>query len=89
MTNLKQLRDNILNEMYAEAEPPLNFDYAVANADEMDEDWYQQHYLSQERCREIFDKHTENVDLTKSEYLSLTLTCLTYLAPTSQPVRKV
>ena len=88
MTDLKQLRDEILNEMYAEAEPPLDFDYAVANADEMDDDWYQQHYLSQERCQEIFDKHTESVDLTKSEHLSLTMTCLADLAPTSQPLEE-
>ena len=83
MTDLEQLRDDILNEMYAEAEPPLDFDYALENPDEMDDDWYSQHYLSDERQREIFDKHTAKHDLTDSEHTSLTMTCILSLGPSN------
>ena len=46
--DLNELANNILREMYASAEPPLDFDEAAANPDEMDDDWYEQHYLPED-----------------------------------------
>lgn len=83
MTNLEQLRNDILTEMYAEAEPPLDFQAALENPDEMDERWFEQHRLPSERQQEIFDKHTEDVELTDREYTMLLLTCITSLGPST------
>lgn len=85
MANLKEIRNDILQEMYEEAEPPLDFSDVLENPDEYPDDWYSQHYLSKEDEQRIFDKHTEGVDLTSSEHLSLTMTCITSLGPTNVP----
>lgn len=84
MADLKELRDDILREMYAEAEPPLDFDEVLANPDDQPDDWYQRHYLDSERQKEIFSKHVENFEreLTSSEHADLSLTCITSLGPT-------
>jgi len=68
MTDLTKLRNEIMQEVYEEAEP---------------DDWYSQHYLSSEREQEIFDKHTQDVDLTSSEHAHLALVCITSLGPTN------
>ena len=34
----------------------------------------------------IFEKHTDDEELTNSEHLSLTMTCILDLGPTSTPV---
>jgi len=85
MTDLKQLRNDILREVYAEAEPGLDFDEVLDNPDEQPDDWYQRHYLSDERQREIFTKHVEDFEreLTSSEHADLSLTCITSLGPTA------
>jgi hypothetical protein len=82
-TDLTELRNDILREMYARAEPPLNFDKVLDSPDEMDDDWYQKHYLSSEEEQEIFSKHTEDVSLTKSEHAQLSMACITDLGPTN------
>ena len=84
MTDLKELRDDILNEMYAEAEPPLDFDEVLANPDDQPDDWYQRHYLASDEQQEIFTKHVDAFEreLTSSEHADLSLTCITSLGPT-------
>lgn len=84
--DLNELANSILREMYASAEPPLDFDEAAANPDEMDDDWYEQHYLPEDEQERIFEKHTDDEELTNSEHLSLTMTCILDLGPTSTPV---
>lgn len=88
MTDLEQLRNEILTEMYQEAEPPLDFMWAVENPDEMDEQWYKQHRLPQERQKEIFDKHIEDVELTDHERVALVFTCITSLGPSTPRVEQ-
>jgi len=83
MTDLVQIRDDILNEMYAEATPSMDFDYAKNNPEEMGEDWYEQYYLSEDRQREIFQKHTDKYDLTGTERATLSMECFLNLGPTS------
>lgn len=83
--DLRELADEILTEMYEEAEPSRDFMELRENPEEAEDEWYMNHYLSGERCREIFEKHTEDVDLTSAEHASLSLECLTSLAPTSTP----
>ena len=41
-----ELAEEILTEMYAEAEPPLDFEYLRENPEEAEDEWYQNHYLS-------------------------------------------
>lgn len=85
MSDLKELRNDILREVYAEAEPSLDFDKMLDNPDDQPDDWYQRHYLSDERQEEIFEKHVENFEreLTRSEHADLALTCITSLGPTA------
>lgn len=78
---LRELADEMLADMYEDADPPLDFYDVVENPEEYPDDWYQQHTLSNERIREIFDKHTEDVSLTSAEHAELSLTVLTSLAP--------
>jgi hypothetical protein len=85
MSALKELRNDILREVYAEAEPGLDFDEVLANPDDQPENWYQWHYLSDERQQAIFEKHVEGIDrdLTSSEHADLAFTCITSLGPTA------
>jgi hypothetical protein len=80
--NLEELRNEILTEMYSEAEPPLDFRKVLANPDEHPEDWYKRHYLRPKRQREIFEKHVADESLTENEHAQLSLTCITDLGPT-------
>lgn len=88
MTDLEELRNDILREMYAEAEPPLDFDEALENPDDMDDDWYSQHYLSKEEQERIFDEHVEDENLSSQEHTALTMTCILDLGPTNVPLEE-
>lgn len=84
MTDLVEIRNDILREMYSEAEPPLDFDEVLENPEEYnDSRWFEQHYLPRERSEDIFDKHVERHDLTESEASSLSFTCIVNYGPTS------
>lgn len=85
LEQLEQLRNDILQEVYEQAEPGLDFQEVLENPDEQPDDWYQRHYLSEEQQQEIFDKHVEKFkrELTSSEHADLALTCITSLGPTS------
>jgi hypothetical protein len=80
---LTAVRDDILREMYQEAEPPLDFDDVLENPDEYSDDWYRNHTLSSEKQREILNKHFDKHELTGSEITSLTFTCITDVGPTT------
>jgi len=59
--NSKKLRRralDILNQMYEEATPPMDFQHAWDNPEEYQHDWYMGHALSAERQREIVKSHT-------------------------------
>lgn len=86
MTDIEELRNDILREMYAAAEPPLDFDEVLASPEEQPDDWYSQHYLSGEEQERIFDKHVGGVDLTDQEHTALTMTCILDLGPTNVPL---
>jgi len=83
MDDLQELAYDILREMYDEAEPGLDWDDLRENPDEYPDDWYSQHYLSDERQREIFDKHVEGETLTDDEHTSLVMTCILDLGPSN------
>lgn len=85
MTNLEEIRNSIMQEMYEEAEPGLDFSDLVENPDEYPDDWYSQHYLSDERQEEIFDKHVEQHDLSKREHSALVMECILNLGPSNVP----
>ncbi|WP_372611687.1 hypothetical protein [Halomonas sp.] len=87
MTNdeLRELRDDIVREMYAEAVPPMDYDDLRENPDDYPEEWYKNHYLSTERFREIYDKHIDEAGISRRENTSLSIAVLATLAPTSNP----
>lgn len=84
MVDLVEIRDDVLREMYDEAEPGLDFDDLLDDPDEYPDDWYEQHTLDSERQREILDKHLEQYDLTEQEHTSLVMTCILDLGPATQ-----
>jgi hypothetical protein len=85
MSELTELRNSILQEVYEQAEPGMDFEEALENPDDQPDDWYQRHYLSEKQQQEIFEKHVENFhrELTSSEHTGLALTCIRSLGPTS------
>jgi len=78
---LEAIRNDILREMYSEAEPGLDFDHLLENPDEYDEKWFENHHLSKERQNEIFERHCEKHDVTSSERSSLNWACFLDLGP--------
>ena len=78
---LEKIRNDILREMYSEAEPGLDFDHLLKNPDEYDEKWFENHHLPKGKQDEIFEKHCEKHDVTGSERSSLSWTCFLDLGP--------
>lgn len=88
MTSDEELREisyDVLREMYEEAEPGLDFDEALEDPDEMDDDWYQQHSLPKKRQLEIRDKHCEKHNLNDSERSTVTWTAILNYGPSYTP----
>lgn len=83
---LKRIRNRALRQMYNEAEPGLDFDDLLENPEKYPDNWHQRHHLPSERVKEIFENHVDGHDLTTEEHAQLTLTVITDLSPTSQPV---
>lgn len=85
MNTLKELRNNILREMYTEAEPGLDFDKVLENPNNQPNNWYKRHYLSNDRQEEIFKKHVQQfkTELTTTEHAGLATTCIINLGPTA------
>lgn len=56
---LKQRVLDILNQMYEEADPPMDFQHAWEHPEEYEEGWYLEHVLSEERQLEIIKSKTK------------------------------
>lgn len=80
----KEVAFDALREMYSEAEPPLDFDYALENPEEMNEDWYSQHHLDSDRQREIVNKHIDKRNLTDREENAVIFTAILDLGPANE-----
>lgn len=80
---LRELADEILTEMYAEAEPPLDFMELRENPEQAEDGWYDNHYLPEDEQDSIFEKHLEGYDLSNSERTALVWECIVNLGPAS------
>jgi len=83
METLLEIANGILREMYAEAEPPLDFDRVLDSPGDADENFYQNHYLSQEEQKRIFQTYVEEQELTDRERTTLSMAVMVGLAPTT------
>lgn len=72
-----------LVEMYQEAEPPLDFEEALANAEGMEHRWYTNYYLSTERQQEIVERYCDEHNLNKSERSTVTWIAILHYGPSS------
>lgn len=81
MPDLEQIRNEILTEVYEEAEPGLDFEDLLENSDEYPDDWYDRHYLPSERQKEILERYCDKYDLNKKETGSLSWTVLLDFGP--------
>jgi hypothetical protein len=86
MTDLESIRNDVLREMYDEAEPGLDFDEVLANPESVDEDWYAQHTLDGDRQQEIVEKHAEKHNLSEKEHTALVSECILNLGPATPAV---
>lgn len=85
MTDLQEVVYDILQEVYEEAEPGLDFEDLRENPEDYPDDWYSQHYLDEEREREILEKHLEKHDLTEREESQITFTVILDMGPSNVP----
>lgn len=83
MTNLESVIDDILRQMYDEAEPGLDWDYVLENPGEFQGEWYKEHYLDGQRQDEIVEEHTEG--LSESEKTAVTMEAILNYGPRSTP----
>lgn len=83
MTKLQPIINDILREIYEEAEPGLDYDHLRKNPDEYPDDWYDQHYLDGDRQDEIVEKHTTDLNLTEKEHTKIIMTCILSRGPRS------
>jgi len=82
MKDLNEIGSDMLREMYAEAEPSLDFDRVLDSpGGVLDEDFYKNHYLSAEEQHQIFQKYADRHDLTHKEKASLSMGILIDYAP--------
>jgi hypothetical protein len=82
-SDLEQAVDEALTRMYAEAVPALDYQWAKENGDELDEDWYKQHYLAGDRQQEIVDEVSEKYELSTREHTSLVTEAILNMGPTN------
>lgn len=83
MADIEQLHNEILADMYNEADPGLDWYDLLEHPEQYPDDYYLHHALSSERQKEIFDEHTERVSLTRSEHASLSISVFMDKAPAS------
>lgn len=74
-----------MREVYNEAEPGLDWDELVENPDDVEDNWWEDQYLDDEREREILNKHFDKHDLTDDEESALTWTCILEYGPSNTP----
>lgn len=78
---LRELRDDILHEVYQEADPPLDWRDAANNPDDYPDFHPSNHVLSNERQREIREKHIAGHDLSDRQQSQLTFAVVTEWGP--------
>lgn len=83
MTDLEEVANDMLRQMYNEAEPPRDYDELLENPEEAEDEWYQNHYLDGDRVQEIFDEHCEKHNITESERTPLSIHVIMGASPTS------
>ncbi|QIR31254.1 hypothetical protein M1M18_gp046 [Halorubrum virus Serpecor1] len=83
MINIQEILNDVLREMYAEAEPPLDFDDVLENPDDYGSGWYSDHYLDGDRQAAIVEKHAEEHDLNRSERKTLSFSAILSYGPSS------
>lgn len=83
MTDLQEVAFDALREIYEEAEPPLDFDDALENPEDYEEDWFLNHELHSDRQEEILNKHLEKHNLSDREEMSVTMTVILDYGPFS------
>lgn len=81
MSDTENITDKILEQMYEEAEPGLDFMDLRDNPSEYPDDWYDQHHLDNERQQEIIEEHCSQHDLTQRERSSVEITCILNYGP--------
>ena len=72
---------DILNEVYEEAEPGLDFDDVNENPDDYPDDWYEQHVIDKEVEKEIVKKHCDKHDLNSRERTQINMTAILSYGP--------
>jgi len=82
MTDLQEVVDGVLQEMYSRAEPPADFEHIKNNPEEYPDDWYNEHYLPSETQREIVNAHCEMNNLSERERQAVVMNTILDLAPT-------
>lgn len=83
MAELEEVMDEVMAQMYREAEPGLDWHDLRENPDDYPENWFRQHHLDGDRQQELVDEAIEEYNLTSQEATSLTMTCLLDYAPKS------
>ncbi|AAL54945.2 hypothetical protein HfxHF1_180 [Halophage HF1] len=83
MSELREILNDVLREMYAEAEPPLDFDEVLENPDEYGSGWYADHYLDGDRQTEIVEKYAEKHELNRSQRKTLSFSAILSYGPSS------
>lgn len=83
MTDLEEIANDMLRQMYDEAEPSRDYDEVLENPEEVEDEWYKNHYLDGDRVQEIFEEHCEKHNVTDREHLSLSIHVITGASPTS------
>ena len=75
--NLSDMVWNILQDMYAEADPPMDFKVECA-ADRLHGEWYARHVLSEERQQAIVKKHVDRKRLNRLDQSALGMAMLNW-----------
>lgn len=78
---MEQIVKDVLTEMYAEAEPPIDFQEILDNPNEHDE-FYKEHALSHDRQEAIINKHAEKNNLSEGAITALYWSCILQYGPT-------
>ena len=73
--------EEIYQQMYAEAEPPLDFHKAVKEGYTAKPNWFMNHYLNQERQLEIISEITKKHHCSKYEVNMISLEVFLGSAP--------
>lgn len=81
MTNLLKLRNEILIEMYAQADPPLDFQRVLESPEDYSQEWYLDHTLDSETQQNIVDDICNQNNVSKREKRILLCEAMLNLGP--------